>query len=285
MKKYLFIVLGIAISFSSCKDSSNEQNIVMQRDSLSALLKISENTVNEFISDFIEIERNLDSVSAKQHILISKTSKGSDLKPNQKEIINADIAAINKLMEQNNKKLKALNAKVKGATTKNLKLEETVVLLNNQLNTKYYQLADLNEKLRQSNAQIEFMEMVVDIMAFDNIKQYYEIDSLQNEQNTAYYVIADKHDLVEWGLIDREGGFLGMGKSSKLSDNIDLGKFTKINIFTTTNIPINTKNIKIITSHPSNTYTYNKVEKEITSILINDPEKFWSNSKYLVISK
>ena len=64
--------------------------------------------------------------------------------------------------------------------------------------------------------------------------------------------------------------------------------FTAMDYTKTTEISINGRNAKVITSHPSDSYllevdkTNNEIIKNITII---NPEKFWSVSKYLVIVK
>jgi hypothetical protein len=50
-------------------------------------------------------------------------------------------------------------------------------------------------------------------------------------------------------------------------------------------IPIDSKDAKIITSHPSDSYTLNKEKDKVVSLQITNAEKFWSASKYLVVVK
>jgi seryl-tRNA synthetase len=241
--------------------------------------------MNEFVITFTEVERNLDSVSARQHIIRAKSNKAGDLKADHKARIDSEIKAINVLMDQTNKKLRTLYSKLKLSDTRNIQLEKTVVLLNNQLNNKYAELAELNERLRKANAQMEFMEMTVEILEVQNMEQAQVINDKANELHTGYYIVAESSDLQKWELIDKQGGFLGIGQTSKLSNNMDMTMFTKINILETTSIPVNSKGIKIVTTHPTGSFSLNKTGRMVNSILISDPEKFWSASKYLVITK
>src|SRR5207253_11489062 len=82
------------------------------------------------------------------------------------------------------------------------------------------------------------------------------------------------------------GGLLGMGKTSKLSSNFDNSKFTKIDYTQTTVIAVNSDNVKIITSHPTDSYKMENDSKKkgvVRNLVITNPEKFWSASKYLVV--
>jgi len=86
-------------------------------------------------------------------------------------------------------------------------------------------------------------------------------------------------------VIDRTGGLLGIGKSSRLASNFDNKNFTRIDYVQVNTIPIDSKGAKIITTHPADSYTLNKEKDKVVSINITNAERFWSASKYLVIVK
>jgi hypothetical protein len=84
-------------------------------------------------------------------------------------------------------------------------------------------------------------------------------------------------------VISKEGGFIGIGKTTKVKDDFNKDYFTKINIESTTAINIGAKRAKILSSHPSGSYKLIG-EKPVEKLEITNPQEFWSNSKYLVIS-
>ena len=105
--------------------------------------------------------------------------------------------------------------------------------------------------------------------------------------HTAYFVVGKSNDLQDAKIIDRKGGLLGIGRTSKLSQDFDNSKFTRIDYTVTNNIAINS-DMKIVTSHPTNSYTLEKDTKDndlVKNIVITNPELFWSASKYLVVIK
>src|SRR5437763_535795 len=115
MKNFLLITTAILL-MTACNltELANANN---DKDSLTAVVGEREAALNEFVSAFNDVERNLDSVAVKQHIVTvnSNSSAGELMKPNQKARINDEIAAINTLMDQNRKKIAALNSKLKGS--------------------------------------------------------------------------------------------------------------------------------------------------------------------------
>jgi DNA repair exonuclease SbcCD ATPase subunit len=285
MKKSILIIAAAISLMTACKNQNPQEDeaVVRQRDSLLAVINERESSVNEFMESFNEVERNLDSVSARQHI-ISMTSDG-DLKGNRKEHINSQIKAINDLMEANKKKLKQLGGKLNKADKRNAQLEKTIAMLNDQLNQKYTELNDLNERLNSLNLQVAQLQTSVEDLNTQNASQAEEISAKTSELHTAYYIVGESKELREANLIDKKGGLLGMGKTAKLSDNLDNSKFTRIDYTQITLIPVNSKDMKIITSHPVDSYAIDKTGKMIDDIRITDPERFWSASKYLVITK
>jgi hypothetical protein len=284
--KYYFLIAAVAVALSSCnrKELADSNH---SKDSLEAVVNEREATLNEFIASFNEVEANLDSVAAKQHVIVENSAKSGELKPNQKARINSEIAAINTLMEQNRKKIVALNSKLKSSANKNVQLEKTIETLNAQLVQKYAELKDLNARLDESNAQCAQLETSVNILTADNSAKAQTISEETATLHTAYYVVGKAKDLQEAKLIDRKGGLLGIGRTEKLTGDFDNSKFTRIDYTQTSSIAVNS-DMKIITSHPSDSYTLDTDTKDkdlVKTIVITNPEKFWSTSKYLVVVK
>lgn len=284
MKNYIFITVAALTMMTSCKDPQKDELVIRERDSLLTVIDERDASVDDFIASFNEVEENLDKVRDKQRIILLNSDKLGDLKPNQKERISEEIKAINELMDANTKKLKQLNTRLDRSDKKNSQLVKTIELLNAQLNQKYSELTDLNNKLSAANVQIEQLITVVDILATDNTEQNQIINEKNAELQTAYYIVGNSKELQKLNLIDKKGGLLGIGKTSKLSENLDNAMFNKIDYNVTTVIPINSKNMKIITTHPTDSYSIEKTDGMINNLIINDPLKFWSASKYLVIT-
>ncbi len=285
MKKYVFIA-ATALVMSACNQNElTESN--RQKDSLMSVVNERDSFINDFISSFNDVERNLDSVAVRQHIIAVNSDKSGELKPNQKARINAEIASINSLMDQNRKKIAELNRKIKNSSSKNAQLEKMIATLNDQLAKKDIELTDLNAKLNSLNAQVATLETSVDTLTARNGAQSQTIADETMALHTAYFVVGKSNDLQDAKIIDRKGGLLGIGRTSKLSQDFDNSKFTRIDYTVTNSISINS-DMKIVTSHPTNSYTLEKDTKDndlVKNIVITNPELFWSASKYLVVIK
>jgi len=292
MKNYILIATA-AFAFSSCHqaeiDKANQKNdsllsVIQQRDNY---LSERDSSLNEVLASFNEVERNLDSVAIKQNVIYMNVSKG-ELKPGSKDRINAQIEAINSLMDENRSQIAELSKKLKNSGRKNAQLSKTIETLTAQLAQKDQELMALNEKLNSLNGQVAQLQTSLDTLWSQHNAQSVTLAEKTTALHTAYYIVGKSKDLEKAKLIDRKGGLLGIGKTSKLSSNFDNSKFTRIDYTQTGTIPVGGEKMKIITSHPSGSYTLEtdaKDKDKVNSIVITDPEKFWGASKYLVIVK
>jgi hypothetical protein len=281
------IVIGASSLLITACNRGELAKSKQENDSLLTVLNERESSINGFIASFNEVENSLDSVSAKQQIIhLSADKSHGEFKPGQKDRINAEIEAINNMMELNRKTIAELTHKLKNSTNKNAQLEKTIATLNHQLTMKFFELTTLNDELNLSNLKVAKLQISVDTLTVLNSMQSQTISQKNIALHAAYYIVGKSKELQEAKLIDKQGGLLGIGKTAKLSSNFDKSKFTCIDYNLTKNISINSNSIKIITSHPSDSYTLNKDMKGdelTTNLVITNPEKFWSVSKYLVI--
>ncbi len=277
MKNY-FITAAVILLLAACTNQSEVDRANHQRDSLMAIVNQRDSSLNDFVTSFNEVERNLDSVAVKQNMLTMTASNAGELQPNAKDHINAQISAINNLMDENRKKLASLSSKLKSSNKKNSQLLNIIKTLNEQLAAKDKELAALNEKLESLTGQVGQLQTSVDTLSRT-------VTSQTTALHTAYYVIGKSKDLQEAKIIDRTGGVLGIGRTSRLSSHFDNSKFTRVDYTQMGAIPVDSKNAKIITIHPSDSYSLDKDRNLIKSILITDPQKFWSASRYLVVVK
>jgi len=287
MKNYLVAVVVTAFTLSAC--NNNEEAAKQHQktlDSINSELSMRDSTINDYLRAFNEIEGNLDSVQMKQDMLsMDVRSQKGDIKENVKERINLMIVAINNLIEQNKVKIADLNTKLKRNFLKINEFQKMVDNLNAQITEKNAQLQTLNEQLTASNAQVAQLQTSIDTLRNEKNAQAQVIAGQTAVLHTAFYVVGKTKDLEKMEVIDKKGGLLGIGKTSKLNDNFNKNDFTQIDYTQTMNIPINSKKAKVVTSHPTDSYVLEKDNNdEYTNLHITEPAKFWGASKYLVVA-
>jgi hypothetical protein len=286
MKKCLIVIVVALIT--ACNTESKKEisladslaqanaaiaNELKEKDSV---LANKEAAMTEFIDSFNEIQQNLNEIKEKEKI-ISTNSAGTEFKKSEKEQVMADIQTIYDLLTKNKQKVASLSKKLKDSKLKMDQLELAVTNLTNQLLEKEAEIASLQNQLEKLSTD------------FTNLSIKYSQEKNASEQkteklNTAFYVVGTTKELKKNGVITKEGGFIGMGKVVELNTSLDPGYFTKIDITQVKDIPIGGKQVKLVTSHPDGSYKLVEGASATIKLTITDAEKFWSISKYLIIS-
>lgn len=285
MKKLIFLAL-MAVSITACNNRQAEIDAMNHsKDSLASIVNERDASLNEFLTSFNDIEKNLDSIARKQASINVNIDKQGELNKTAKERINDNIAAINQMMNENRNMIDQLNKKLRSSGSKIAHFEKLIQTLNEQVAQKDRELADLNDKLNSLTTEVAQLKTTVDTLTQTTVAQNQTISDQTTSLHTAYYVVGKSKDLETMKVIDKTGGLLGIGKTPKLSSNINNEKFTRIDYVQVNTIPIDSKGAKLVTTHPSDSYTLNKEKDKVVSISITNAEKFWSASKYLVVVK
>ncbi|MCW8898126.1 MAG: hypothetical protein OQJ96_13440 [Flavobacteriales bacterium] len=277
-KLNLLILLIVTTLFFSCNNDELENRINdLQQDSLSAMSELNgkEEEILTYISSLNEIQENLVEIKKREKLMTTRFDKGNEVTPNMKEQILEDINLINGLLQENKDKMAALSNRLKKSNLKIAELEKMIEMLAVQVQEKDAQIADLQTKLAQANEQIKVLFEEYNL-------RLEELGEQEDLLNTAYYCFGTSKELLANGVITKEGGFIGIGKTQKLADEFNKKYFTQVDITTTNEINLAATKAKVVTNHPSSSYEI-KGEKTADRIIIKDPEAFWSASKYLVV--
>jgi len=281
MKKYPIILIIATTLLTACGNKQEESEKNPLADSLSNVntqlksqLSQKEAALQEFIDAFNEIQDNINQIKEKEKIVTNSTQTG-DVK-SKEESIKEDIQAIYDLLNKNKMKVASLSKKLKDANIKNESLEKMIANLQSMIDEKDKEIEQLKDKIEALNIELSNLQT-----SYQELAQENEVKT--EKLYTAYYAIGTAKELKEKGVITKEGGFIGIGKATKLKDDFNKDYFTKIDITKITSIPISAKSAKVLTTHPSNSYKIVGDKKHVDRIEIINPDEFWSASKFLVI--
>ena len=280
-KHFAFFVIIILTNFlvSNCSKGSDESensikdSIENVSGNLNGKLNEKDAAIQELVSSFNEIQENLNAIKEKEKI-ISKVTSDGDVKSKEDQI-KEDIQSIYDLMAKNKDRIGSLSKKLKNSKLKIEGLEKMIENMQATLNLKDSEIEELKTKIEGLN--VELSNLTTNYKAVEN-----ESNQKTEIINTAFYAIGTSKELKEKNVITKEGGIIGLGKTTKLSSDFNKEYFTKINIEKTTSINLGAKKIKMLTTHPSSSYKL-VGEKPIEKLEITNTKEFWSASKYLVI--
>lgn len=277
------------VALAACNTHKKElEKLQAKNDSLMQLTQMKDQSLYEFITTYNAIQRNLDSIKALENIINVNTS-GGEVKNSTKDQINDDIKTIYELLVKNKKMVASLQAKLKKSDMRVAELEKMVAFLSAQVEEKNVEIENLRTELEKMNVKVEKLNIKVEELetttasqAAEIQRQKEELESKTTALNTAWYAIGTKKELLKNNIINKEGGFLGLGSSKTLKENFNKEYFTRVDIRKLEFVPLLAKKAKLITKHPIESY-YISGNKKADTLFIKNPQEFWSVSKYLVI--
>jgi hypothetical protein len=300
MKRFLLVMLIPAMLMTVSCNKMKEENarLKAKNDSLLALGFQKDTTVMEFVRAFNDIQSNLDSIKLKENIISQNTNGGTEVQTSAREQITGDINAIYLMLQKNRELVTSLKAKLKksesglaGANIKIAELEKMIDNLTKNIEAKDAEISELKDQLGKMNIkvqdlgnQVNNLTTNVEDLSEQNKAKQAAIEAKTAELNTAYYVIGSTKELKDKKVIDKSGGFIGLGRSKEVTKDFDKTYFTKIDITTFTEVPIFKKKATLLSNHPSGSYKFEGADKKsVDKLVILNYADFWSRSKYLVI--
>lgn len=295
MKKYLLLFSFTPLLFSCNQgkiDELEKQNADLQGKSTEykSGWDAAVNEIGEYMGMMNEIDSNLMEIKKTEGLIDANLNTEGRSKQQQKEDIVANIATLNDLIQKNKTLVNDLDRKYKGTSLKIKELDQKIALLNEQLVQKENDLLALKTELEKANYQIASLNTELSTITVakqeledQNTQQAGVIAKQTDDLNTAYYIAGTYKELKELGVVDKEGGFIGIGANKELVSNFDASAFTKIDIRKFKELSINSKSASVITSHSTDSYTLVEGDKTIEELVIENPDEFWKTSKFLVV--
>ena len=285
MKKSLFIIgLFVIATLFSCKNDA-EQKAREQKihDSFAQLMSAKDTELEGLFQELNNIDSSLTQVTNTYSSVSKVANTSGEISKDTKANIKDKISIINNILAESKKKVANVNSKMKKDNKENAQLKAFVKNLEARIQEQEEQIQALTAELAKKNIQIENLTKNVDELNTRTKQKDAQIMKIEDEKNVAYFVVGTKKELIAKGLVDRKGGFIGLGKSEVFANNADFSNLTKIDIRNTQEIPLTGKKIKIITSHSTSSYSLEGNPKMPSSIRITNPEQFWRGNKCLVI--
>ena len=280
MKKLLLVACVAAFCLTGCNNGKNDsaaQNTA-QADSLNGIIAQKDSEINDLMGTLNEIEEGFQQISEAEHrVSLAKDGEGV----NKKQKLKEDIQFIADRMKQNRELIAKLQKQLANGTLKGAQLQKTIEGLQKQLEEKDAQLQTLREELDKKDIHIAALDETVNnlntktnrLTAESNQKT--ETINAQDKQiHTAWYVFGTKNELKEQSIIQ---------DGKVMTGNFNKNYFTKVDIRNLSEIKLYSKSAKLLTTHPSSSYSLVRDANKQYTLRITNSQLFWSTSKYLVV--
>lgn len=280
MKKLFLVACVAAFCLTGCNNGKNDsaaQNTA-QADSLNGIIAQKDSEINDLMGTLNEIEEGFQQISEAEHrVSLAKDGEGV----NKKQKLKEDIQFIADRMKQNRELIAKLQKQLANGTLKGAQLQKTIEGLQKQLQEKDAQLQTLREELDKKDIHIAALDETVNnlntktsrLTAESNQKT--ETINAQDKQiHTAWYVFGTKKELKEQSIIQ---------DGKVMTGNFNKNYFTKVDIRNLSEIKLYSKSAKLLTTHPSSSYSLVRDANKQYTLRITNSQLFWSTSKYLVV--
>lgn len=277
----IFSILAFVMLLASCQEKKNVpviENRDSVRDSLQQVIDFKDREINDILGTMNEIQEGFRLINAAEgRMSIIKSGEAT----NKTEQMRENIRSITEMMEHNRELIAKLRQQVRESSVRSDQFKTVIDNLVLQLEDNDANLQKLQTELQEKDIHIAELDQTVASLS-SSIASLKEESSNKSETiiaqdkqiNTAWYVFGTKKELQSQNIYE---------KGRVLQSNFNKNYFTKIDIRIVKEIKLYSKSVKIMTAHPTSSYQLIQDANKQYVLRINNPQNFWSTSKYLVV--
>ena len=281
MRKLLMVAVLVTLVVTGCQDNKKEAPALVrleQTDSLQKIITQKDNEMNDLMGTLNEIETGFREINeAENRVELVKDGEGA----NRSQQLRENVQFISNRMKQNRALIAKLRQQLRERSLKGDEFKKTIENLVKQMNEKDQQLQELRVELDAKDIHITELDETINTLNSDvnnltaeSAQKTETITNQDKQLNTAWYVFGTKKEL-------KEQRILVDGKV--LQGNFNKSYFTKIDIRVSKEVKLYSKSVRLLTMHPSSSYTLTQDNNNQYILRISNPQLFWSTSKYLVV--
>ena len=288
MKK-LAVLFVCAAMLASCDGfKGGSKDLKAENDSLLMELNQRNAELDDMMGTFNEVQEGFRKINAAESRVDLQRGTITENSASAKQQIASDIEFISKQMEENKAQIAKLQAQLKNSSYNSAQMKKAVAALTAELNAKQQRIEELQTELASKNIRIQELDAAVtglstekEELTAENEAKAQTVAEQDKALNTAWFVFGTKKELKDQKILTNTGLF----KKGQVLKDSDINKdyFTQVDIRTTKEIKLYSKDADILTTHPAGSYALEKDDKGQLTLKITNPKDFWSVSKYLVI--
>ena len=292
MKAFKLITVITVLLFTtvSCVENSDKYKAILaQRDSLQMQAQTIEAGYKETIGILNDVEAGFASMREIEGNMMLDIKSVEGNNNNKKQQIAIQLNQLKEILAQNKKRIEQLQRQSTQKGKESTTLALTIKRMQTELDEKTAYITSLQDELAKKNIKIEELVTTVDSLNTDitvlnqvSEKQQHTIKNQDINMNTVWYSVASYEVLKNAKVISTNGLFR---PRTVLDKDFDRSVFIQTDLRNMSTVTTGSKRIKILSSHPQDSYNLVKDENKIITIEIINPGKFWSVSRYLVVQK
>ncbi|HEY0994389.1 MAG TPA: hypothetical protein VGD77_00225 [Gemmatimonadaceae bacterium] len=296
MRRLFLAALALPVALAACDNKTKEQLSTLQvadsvrRDSLLAIKNELLNDVlvsTQFVTDINNELSQARSLSAKMKAEGTRSGTEGEQLREDRVVVLGRIRELVARLDSTEKRLASTRARAQRLAASDSTLAKQVAMYEQTI-------AGLKETVERQRAEYEAIIAGKDVeiagLAKEKESLTGTVGELTTEKNTVYVVAGTKEELVKKGVLVNEGGrrFLILGsRPVQLARSLDPAAFQKLDRTKETHIALPPGNYTILTRQDTAAAKPDAMVKGKISggLEIQEPERFWAASKFLVLMK
>ena len=292
MKKLMLLAV-CALTLASCDQKSATNPAMILNDSLRSVIEARDKEINDMLGTLNEIQEGFRVINeAEDRVTVAQTGENGS---SQSAVLKENVQFIAQRMAENRELIKKLQQQLRETGFKGEQMKKALDHLTVQLAEKDQELKQLRADLESKNIHIAELDKTItnlnedvatlttekenlttekENLTAENASKAQTISTQDAQLNTAWYAFGTKKELKAQNVLS---------KGDVLRSSFNKGYFTKIDIRVEKEFKLYSKSVKVLTSHPSNSYNLSKDVNGQYVLRVTDPNTFWSTSKYLVV--
>lgn len=294
IKLPLALMLGATVVLSSC-NKKDEQKIAEQSTTIVNMeqeLARRDSTYNELISMLNEAESQVAEIAKRENLIVSTSNEG---KKSEDQLVQ-ELKLIDDLVKESNQSIQNLKAQLKKSNIEMGAFKTRIDQLSDVLDEQRQTITSLKAEVAEKNQELQVFAVKYDSIKIESVTQKQliteqdkEIEILTSNNdnlNKVHYAVGSYKQLKDQGLVDKEGGFLWMGRTIDLKASAEVDKFVEADVREFSELKIEADKFELVTEHPEGSYTIvqDEIDENVKYLKVLDARKFWEISNYLVVT-
>jgi hypothetical protein len=277
---------------ASCSGGVKQENLALKAE-LESLKQENEmlaagtfnmaHSIENYHETLQQIDAQLAAIDEKKELVKSKSTEFKNDAQVEEEI-KLHMEHIHEMTENSKHKIAHMSRNMDMLRRDNIDSHQKIHELENEVHDLAHVVVIRDQEINNLHNMVIGEGITIMALADAYNEQLSYSDVLLDIINTGFFVAGTKKELKEMGIIDLEGGFIGIGRVKSLNANAPVQFLMPIDIRDTDLIELTGKKAELITPHPLESYEFTvEKDKEQVFLGIANKLKFWQETNYLVV--
>ncbi len=200
-----------------------------------------------------------------------------DLPATRHDQVLTRIATLKSAIERTKERIQELDSRLKKSGVKIAGMEKMLAGLRRSV-------ADKEERIALLTTQVDTLQTRVTGLSVAVVEKDQEIATKEQELATVFYTMGSKKELINSGVVQAEGGVLGLGKTLKPSGNFNQTAFTPLDTDQENIIRIPSEKARVLSAQPVSSYVLQPVGEDMVELRIVDAKEFRKIKQVVILT-